>query len=127
LNVDEWMAVLKLAKKWSLSGTEQLAVQRVESHASSLEPIEKIVFAKKHSVAKWLKEGYRAVGSRTTTITKEERAKLDPQTYFCLLELRDKAWEWAVENYSSRCYNYRSSFDFESAILDIFGEEVKGS
>jgi hypothetical protein len=127
LTIDEWMAVLKLAKSWSLNGMEQLAVQKAESHACNMEPIEKIVFAKRLGVAKWLKEGYLSIGNRKETINKDEKAKLDLPTYVGLLELRDKSWEWAINTYGGNCYHYRGNFDFEAAILDIFGEEVKGS
>ncbi|KAI0030636.1 hypothetical protein K488DRAFT_24279, partial [Vararia minispora EC-137] len=89
LSTDEWMAVLKLANKWRLTGLEQTATQNSESHILSLEPIDKIIIAKKVRVARWLREAYGQIGRRKEAISAEEKAKLDTETYVRLLELRD--------------------------------------
>ncbi|KAI0030635.1 hypothetical protein K488DRAFT_53823 [Vararia minispora EC-137] len=125
LTTDEWIAVLKLAKKWHLAELEQTAIRNSESRIQNMESVDKIIFAKKHGVARWLREAYGQIGRRRDLISAEEKAKLDMKTYVGLLELRDIIWERATQRNGYWYDDNKHSVAFEDVIDGIFGEEVK--
>lgn len=121
------MSVLKLAKMWDLSDVRDRALSQSTSMISNMSPLEKILIGRKHGVVKWLKDGYKAIGCRKSGLTQEEKDSLDLATRCGLLELRDRVWTWAVANYtwSSDAAACKAMCDCESAMLDIFGDELR--
>ncbi|VDB95547.1 unnamed protein product [Peniophora sp. CBMAI 1063] len=90
LTLDEWMGVLKLAKKWNLESMKDKAVDGADEEIQSMPVIDKILFAQKYGVDKWLKEGYCSLARREDPITPEERVKLGWETYGRLMNVREQ-------------------------------------
>lgn len=90
LNLDEWMGVLTLAKKWKLEDMKAKAVAGSDEEIQKKTVIDKILLAKKYGVAKWLKEGYCALASRKEPITALERGKIGWETYGRLMDVRER-------------------------------------
>jgi hypothetical protein len=128
LDLEEWMAVLKIAKKWKLTMLSKRASANSDKDFGSKTSIEKILYAKKYNMEKWLKEGCREIGSRTKALTRDEKARLDLPTYVGLLELRDRVTEWVSENVgTSSTVHSRENFSYDVAFGEIFasGESPK--
>jgi len=142
LTIEEWMSVLKLAKKWDLVSIRDKAVSQSDAQIQQKTPAEKILLAKRYTVAKWLREGYTTLVSRKEVITDDETEKLGWETFGKLMKIRESRWAQAFNSCpncndaSPRCYNCgnyfnngsstnNQNFDFNSAIRDAFGDDVK--
>jgi len=126
--IDEWMAVLKLCKKYRLFTIQSIAVAEIDKGMVDKSPIEMVRLGRKYREARWLRDGYIGFAARGNVITKDEKAQLDPATYVGLLELRDRVWSWMVTNKRGLLLNWnywKNQFDYDSALLEIFGEEMK--
>jgi hypothetical protein len=121
LNFEEWMAVLKLAKKWKLNALNAQASTNSERYFSRKSSVDKILCGKKYNIEKWLKEGCREIGLRTKALTRDEKAQLDLPTYVGLLELRDRVTEWISEDTDAPgIIRRREDFGYDAAFSDIF-------
>ncbi|KZV74166.1 hypothetical protein PENSPDRAFT_682149 [Peniophora sp. CONT] len=129
LSLEEWMSVFKLAKIWSLADMRDRALSQAERVVSKKSSLEKILLGKKHGVVKWLKDGYKAIGCRTSGLTQEEKDGLDLVTRCGVLELRDRTWAWSVANYpyssDAAAASCKATFDCDAVMLEIFGDELR--
>ncbi|VDB95553.1 unnamed protein product [Peniophora sp. CBMAI 1063] len=92
LTLDEWMSVLKLAKKWNLAGLRDKAVQQSDTQVQLKTPIEKILLARQYDVGKWLNEAYIALSSREEPLSVQEVEKVGWETTAKLMMVREKRW-----------------------------------
>ncbi|VDB95676.1 unnamed protein product [Peniophora sp. CBMAI 1063] len=126
LTVDEWMSVLKLSTMWCLDDLRAKSVSEADAGVAELGPIEKLVLAKRYNVSRWFIEAMEALGKRDAFIFAEERDKIGMTMSFALLELRERSWSWGdSQNIDSNHQpGQRLNFDFQSAIHEIFREDL---
>ncbi|KZV68322.1 hypothetical protein PENSPDRAFT_548142, partial [Peniophora sp. CONT] len=89
LTVDDWMAVLKLAKLWDMPETHDKAVKSLDEEIQKRTAAGKIVLAKRFDVETWFKAGFAAFVSGKEQISTSERDELGWETYARLLEAKD--------------------------------------
>ncbi|KZV72004.1 hypothetical protein PENSPDRAFT_684031 [Peniophora sp. CONT] len=102
LNLDEWMGVLTLAKKWKLESMKDKAIAGSDAEIQKKTDIDKVLLAKKYSVAKWLKEGYCSLASREDALTPQESQELGWETCARLMFVRESGRKAVVLGLSTK-------------------------
>jgi hypothetical protein len=113
--MEDWVSVLKLSTRWHFNRIRGLAITHLA--AIAMDPVDKVVLAKKYKVRDWLQSGYESLVSRSTMISLEEAEKIGYQTAHLLYQARESA---AVRN---RPYGYNDMV--LGHIERIFGDEVR--
>ncbi|KAI0309468.1 hypothetical protein OF83DRAFT_1072017 [Amylostereum chailletii] len=124
MDVEEWMSVLKLANMWCLDELRLKAIDASEWLIASKTAQEKILLGKRYHVARWLIDGYVALGQRKEMISDGEREELGIETYVGLVTLRERSWEWAGDRYGA-AGQMREGYDFRGQVIQIFGKELE--
>jgi len=119
LTVDEWMSVLKLAKRWDLASMRNKAISESDSQIQQKTYVEKIMVARKYGVAKWLREGYFSL-VKGEIASDTEIEKLGWETYGRLLKIRIEDHQHSINNQWSNV-----TFDVDCAIRTAFGNAVE--
>lgn len=114
------MQVLKLADQWCLDDLRAQAIRETSASVGRMALAERIALAKKYTVSSWLIEAYEAVCKRRDGISRDERDCMGHETFFRLVNLREKSWAWAASGEGKK----RAKFNFRAKIHDIFGDEL---
>ncbi|KAJ2926567.1 hypothetical protein H1R20_g10527, partial [Candolleomyces eurysporus] len=88
LEKDEWIGVLNLSTRWQMKEIRDHAINNLSK--ISLSPIEKVVLARAHKVAKWLKEGLTEIVTEDPIRPLEDLERLGLKTACRLLWIRDQ-------------------------------------
>lgn len=86
-SVAEWSSVLDLAAKWKFESIKALAIEKLAVIAS---PIDKIVLGRRYNIVEWLKDAYKEVCERPSTLTLEEAMRLGMEDVVTISFLRQE-------------------------------------
>lgn len=125
LTIDEWMSVLKLSTMWGFSSLQKRAAGKIETHVQDLRAVDLIVLARAYRVPAWLMKGYDKLARRKAYITPDERERLGLDTFFRLVEIREKSWRHAVHGIEASA-RLRKEFQFTDEIQAMFKDELVG-
>ena len=114
------MGVLKLADQWCLDDLRVQAIRETSTSVSKMALTERIALAKKHNVSNWLIDAYETICKRKDGISRDERDCMGHETFFRLVNLREKSWAWAASMEGRN----RAKFPFRTKIYDIFDDEL---
>ncbi|RXW11415.1 hypothetical protein EST38_g14441 [Candolleomyces aberdarensis] len=110
LEKEEWVGVLNLSTRWQMKKIRDHAINNLSK--ISLSPVEKVVLARAHEVAKWLKEGLSEIVTENPVQALDELETLGLKTACRLLWIRDQtasrkvnAQELTVTLGSLGCYS----------------------
>ncbi|KAM6503779.1 hypothetical protein JOM56_000722, partial [Amanita muscaria] len=85
----EWMDLLAIANTYGFTKVYRRAVYEIDDLDSAIDPIERILLAKRLKVNRWLAPAYAALCSRTDPITASEAEKLGMYTFVALVAARE--------------------------------------
>ncbi|RXW11224.1 hypothetical protein EST38_g14631 [Candolleomyces aberdarensis] len=84
-----WVGVLGLATRWQMKKIRQHAIDKLS--LMSLDALEKVVLARDHKVAKWLREGLNEIASENPMRSADDlESRLGLRTAFRVLWIRDQ-------------------------------------
>ncbi|KAH7877254.1 uncharacterized protein C8R40DRAFT_1248471 [Lentinula edodes] len=118
LTFSEWTSVLRLADMWCMDVVKEHAISNMNNLAD-IDPIDKIVVARKYEIKAWLKPAFNDVLQRSKTFTEDDVERLGVSTLLQLVALRDRLQ--LVKSYDETSYSLKPqrqavSFDFTPAI-----------
>lgn len=114
------MGVLKLADQWCLDNLRAQAIRETSTSVNKMPLVERIALAKKYNVSNWLLDAYETICKRRDGISRDERDCMGHETFFRLVNLREKGWSWAASGEGRN----RAKFNFRAKIHDIFRDEL---
>ncbi len=85
----EWMDLLAIANTYGFTKVYRRAVHEIDDLDGVIDPIERILLAKRLKVNRWLAPAYAALCSRTDPITASEAEKLGMYTFVALVAARE--------------------------------------
>ncbi|KAF8345387.1 hypothetical protein F5887DRAFT_966566, partial [Amanita rubescens] len=85
----EWMDLLAIANTYGFTKVYRRAVYEIDDLDGSIDPIERVLLAKRLKVNRWLAPAYAALCSRTDPITASEAEKLGMYTFVALVAARE--------------------------------------
>jgi len=85
----EWMDLLSIANTYVLEKVYRRAVASIDDIDVTIDPIERVVLAKRLNVKKWLGPAYAALCARTDPISGIEAEKLGIYTFVALVAARE--------------------------------------
>ncbi|KAF8345371.1 hypothetical protein F5887DRAFT_917358 [Amanita rubescens] len=85
----EWMDLLAIANTYGFTKVYRRAVYEIDDLDGAIDPIERILLAKRLKVNRWLAPAYAALCSRTDPITASEAEKLGMYTFVALVAARE--------------------------------------
>ena len=127
LAIDEWMSVLKLSTMWGFHNLRKRATGRIEIHVQNLGAVDLILLARAYRVSAWLMKGYDDLARRDKHITPQERERLGLDTFFRVVELREKNLRHAVLAFRPRKKSPPiEQVDLTNDIQAMFRDELMG-
>ncbi|RXW18431.1 hypothetical protein EST38_g7425 [Candolleomyces aberdarensis] len=88
LEMEEWVGILNLSTRWQMKEVREHAIKNLSN--ISLSPVKKVVLARAHKVAKWLKEGLTEILTENPVRPLDELETLGLKTACHLLWIRDR-------------------------------------
>jgi hypothetical protein len=88
LSEPQWMGVLYLSTKWGMSSLRELAISKLEK--SQQAPLDRIDFAMKCNVDKWIAPAYITICTREQAISSGEAGRLGLDRYHQLVQIRER-------------------------------------
>ena len=85
----EWMDLLAITNTYGFTKVYRRAVSEIDDLDGAIDPIERILLAKRLKVNRWLAPAYAALCSRTDPITASEAEKLGMYTFVALVAARE--------------------------------------
>ena len=85
----EWMDLLSIANTYGFTKVYRRAVQQIDDLDGAIDPVERILLAKRLKVNRWLAPAYAALCIRTDPITASEAEKLGMYTFVALVAARE--------------------------------------
>ncbi|KAF9053517.1 hypothetical protein BDP27DRAFT_650524 [Rhodocollybia butyracea] len=82
------VSVLKLADQWCMDAVKEHVVLNIDQF--DVDPVDKIVLARKFNVRSWLTPSFNRIVQRSTPLTKYDLDKLGAETLLKLVEFRDR-------------------------------------
>ncbi|KAJ3720794.1 hypothetical protein DFJ43DRAFT_970257, partial [Lentinula guzmanii] len=89
LSFSEWTSVLKLADMWCMDVVKEHAIATM-NQISKVDPIDKVVVARKYGVNSWLVPSFDALLRRSQPWDEQDVERLGLSTVLKLVELRDR-------------------------------------
>ncbi|KAJ3786079.1 hypothetical protein GGU10DRAFT_332601 [Lentinula aff. detonsa] len=113
LSFSEWTSVLKLADMWCMDVVKEHALATM-NQIPKVDPIDKVVVARKYGVDSWLAPSFDALLRRSQPWDEQDVERLGLSTVLKLVELRDR-----LQPHSQ--YGYGFSWEIASARQEIPG------
>ncbi|KAF8621445.1 hypothetical protein AX15_007799 [Amanita polypyramis BW_CC] len=88
-STNEWMDLLAIASTYGFTKVYRRAAYEIDDLDDSIDPIERILLAKRLKVNRWLAPAYAALCLRTDPITASEAEKLGMYTFVALVAARE--------------------------------------
>ena len=85
----EWMDLLSIANTYGFTKVYQRAVHEIDDLEDTIDPVERILLARRLKVNRWLAPAYAALCLRTDPITASEAEKLGMYTFVALVAARE--------------------------------------
>jgi hypothetical protein len=85
----EWMDLLSIANTYGFTKVYRRAVHEIDDLDGAIDPIDRIVLAKRLKVDRWLAPAYATLCSRADPITASEAEKLGMYTFVALVAARE--------------------------------------
>ena len=89
LSLEEWTSVLELSTMWQFHGIRAKAIKALESLTISMDPVDKIVMARKFDVSPWLVSSLLALVQREQPINLSEGTRLGLEWALKVAEVRE--------------------------------------
>ncbi|KAJ3739171.1 hypothetical protein DFH05DRAFT_1453874 [Lentinula detonsa] len=89
LSFSEWTSVLKLADMWCMDVVKEHAIATM-NRISKVDPLDKVVVARKYGVDSWLVPSFNALLRRSKPWDEQDVERLGLSTVLKLVELRDR-------------------------------------
>ena len=110
----EWMDLLSIANTYGLKRVYRRALAEIEDINVNIDPVERVLLAKKLNVKNWLAPAYVALCIRRDPLNESEAEKLGIQTYVKLMTARESIYREAKDRSFSvtnnlRCCGYSPS------------------
>ena len=103
------------------------ATGRIEIHVQNLGAVDLILLARAYRVSAWLMKGYDDLARRDKHITPQERERLGLDTFFRVVELREKNLRHAVLAFRPRKKSPPiEQVDLTNDIQAMFRDELMG-
>ncbi|KAH7910894.1 hypothetical protein BJ138DRAFT_1151832 [Hygrophoropsis aurantiaca] len=96
-SVDEWVDLLSISTRYGMENVRERALEELDS-LPPLDPIRRIVLAKKHDVLEWLIPAYAALCRRVEPLTVSEAIEIGLETTVFLATAREKVRERDIIN-----------------------------
>ncbi|KAG5641642.1 hypothetical protein DXG03_004550 [Asterophora parasitica] len=99
----EWMDLLSIANTYGFTKVYRRAVSEIDDLEAAIDPVERILLAKRLKVNRWLSPAYAALCLRTDPITASEAEKLGMYTFVALVAARESFYrETSAPNTSTK-------------------------
>ena len=85
----EWMDLLSIANTYGFTKVYRRAIYEIDDLDDAIDPVERILLAKRLKVNRWLAPAYATLCSRTDPITASEAEKLGMYTFVALVAARE--------------------------------------
>ena len=89
LSTEEWTSVLELSTMWQFQGIRERAIKALESLTLSMDPVDKIVMARKFDVSPWLVSSLLALVQREKPLNLSEGNRLGLECALKVAEIRE--------------------------------------
>ncbi|KAJ3849334.1 hypothetical protein EV368DRAFT_47492, partial [Lentinula lateritia] len=89
LTFDEWTSVLKLSDMWCMDVVKEHAISTM-NRFSGVDPVDKVVVAKKYGITSWLTPAINAIIQRSQPWNERDVERLGLSTVLKLAEFRDR-------------------------------------
>ena len=89
LNSEEWASVLELSTMWKFQSIRAKAIKALESLTPSMDPVDKIVLARKCDVSPWLFPSLHALVQREKPLDLSEGNRLGLEWVLKVAEVRE--------------------------------------
>ncbi|KAI0315220.1 hypothetical protein OF83DRAFT_1062540, partial [Amylostereum chailletii] len=86
--LQDWSAVLKLATMWSFHSIRTLAIRNLDPLLDHL-PFERLLLARAHGVAEWVRPALVQLCERPATLRSDEIRKMDAEDVALVIEVKD--------------------------------------
>lgn len=119
LSFHEWLSVLKLADQWCMDTVRAHAIEMMTD--IDVDPVEKVVVARRYSITYWIAPALNAILQRSQTLNEKDVGRLGLSTALRLVEIRERL----KQDYSHMYLlptRQSVDFDFTSAIFEKFPE-----
>ena len=119
----EWMDLLSIANTYGLKRVYRRAVAEIEDIDVTVDPVKRVLAAKKLNIKKWLAPAYAALCTRTDSIKASEAEELGIYTFVSLVTARESLYrdnfQWTMKDrVSSVTQNLRCCGYTPSQLLD---------
>ncbi|KAF9073124.1 hypothetical protein BDP27DRAFT_1319445 [Rhodocollybia butyracea] len=88
LSFHEWLSVLKLADQWCMDAVRAHAIEMMTDIA--VDPVEKVVVARKYSISHWIAPALNSILQRSQTLNEKDVGRLGLSTALRLVEIRER-------------------------------------
>ena len=105
----EWMDLLAIANTYGFTKVYRRAVHEIDDLEDTIDPVERILLAKRLKVNRWLAPAYAALCLRTDPITAFEAEKLGMYTFVALVAARESFYRESPTKVAAPipdCYGY---------------------
>ncbi|KAF9021717.1 hypothetical protein BDP27DRAFT_1439103 [Rhodocollybia butyracea] len=121
LSFHEWLSVLKLADQWCMDAVRAHAIEMMTDIA--VDPVEKVVVARKYSISHWIAPALNSILQRSQTLNETDVNRLGLSTALHLVEIRERLkQDRHSQTYGLLPTRQSVGFDFTSAIFEKFPE-----
>ncbi|KAH7928354.1 hypothetical protein BV22DRAFT_1005071 [Leucogyrophana mollusca] len=96
-SVEEWVALLSISTRYGMDRVRERALEEIDS-MPPVDPIRRIVLAKKHDVAEWLVPAYAALCRRVEPLNVLEAVEIGLETTVLVATAREKVRERDIIN-----------------------------
>jgi hypothetical protein len=119
----EWMDLLSIANTYELKRVYRRAVAEIEDIDATVDPVNRVLMAKRLNIKKWLAPAYVALCTRTEPIKASEAENLGIYTFVTLVAARESlyrdSFQWTVKDRAlSVTKNLRCCGNTPSELLD---------
>ncbi|KII91629.1 hypothetical protein PLICRDRAFT_173450 [Plicaturopsis crispa FD-325 SS-3] len=91
LTLAEWSAVLAIATHFDMAKIRERAIAEIGRSAETLDPVDKILLAKKYGVEAWLAPAYVVLCRRENALEESEAQRLGLETTVKMFQAREKS------------------------------------
>jgi hypothetical protein len=91
VSLTEWKALLVIGSRFDCPRIRQRAIDEVDAFEPSIDPVEQIELARKHSVPQWLLRAHEEICQRHEPVTPDEAERLGARTTALLGLARERS------------------------------------
>ncbi|KII91624.1 hypothetical protein PLICRDRAFT_51762 [Plicaturopsis crispa FD-325 SS-3] len=88
-SLDEWTALLSIASHFGMASLRERAIAEIDDFSEGVEPVDKILLARKYGVEAWLAPAYVALCRRENALDEGEGERLGMDTTVKLFRARE--------------------------------------